>query len=370
MSDIRHMQRAITLAKRGLGYVEPNPMVGCVIVSNHKVVGEGWHRRFGGPHAEVEALKAAGAAARGADVYVTLEPCCHHGKTPPCVDALIAAKIKQVYVACVDSFEQVAGQGIKSLEAAGIKVHVGMCRAQATALNEPFFKRVLTGMPYVIAKWAQTVDGAIATRGGDSKWISNQKSRRMVHQLRARVDAIIVGVGTAKADDPLLTARDVKVRRTARRIVIDPTLRLPLSSQLVRSAREIPLMLATSTKTTRLRADRQKKLEAAGVEVVTLPGYGRRGRLNLQRLLSILAKEHDATNVLVEGGAVVTGTLIDQDLADELMVFIGPRVLGDAAARCSVDAGRAIGRMAAARPVTLQSVKRLGGDVLMRYRLG
>lgn len=370
MPEIKYMQRAITLAKRGLGYVEPNPMVGCVIVAGDKVVGEGWHKRFGGPHAEVEALKVAGEAARGAEVYVTLEPCCHFGKTPPCVDALVAAKVKRVYVACVDSFEQVAGQGIAALEKAGIKVQVGLCREEATALNEPFFKRVLTGLPYVIAKWAQTVDGAIATRSGDSKWISNEQSRRLVHQLRARVDAIIVGVGTARADDPLLTARGVKVRRTARRIVIDPTLRLPLNSQLVRSAREIPLMLATSNKTTRLRADRWKKLEAAGVQIVTLPSYGRRGRLNLQRLMAMLVTDHGATNVLVEGGAVVTGTLIDQDLADELMVFIGPRVLGDSAARSPVDAGRAIGRMAAARPTTLKSVKQLGGDVLLRYRLG
>jgi len=369
MGDEKHMQRAIRLARRGRGYVEPNPMVGCVIVKAGKVIGEGYHRKFGGPHAEVNALEKAGAAARGSDVYVTLEPCCHTGKTPPCTEALIAAKVKRVFIACVDSFEQVAGRGVAALEQAGITVHIGLCQREAIALNEPFFKRVLTGLPYVTVKWAATVDGAIATQSGDSQWISNDKSRRMVHQLRARVDAIMVGVGTAAADDPQLTARGVKVRRTARRIVVDPTLRLAVASKLVKSADQAPVMVVTSSKSSRTEASRRKKLEAAGVEVVPLPSYGRGGRLNMQRLMAMLVKEYHVTNVLIEGGAVVAGTMIDQDLVDELLVFIGPRVLGDPAAKAAVDTGRTVGRMAAGRPLVLQSVRRVDGDVCLRYRL-
>jgi len=214
------MRRALALAERGRGRVEPNPLVGCVIVKMGRVVGEGFHRRFGGPHAEVIALNRAGRAARGATAYVTLEPCCHHGKTGPCTDALIRAGVKRVVTACRDPFKKVAGKGIAQLHRAGITVEVGLLRVEAQSLNAPFFKRVTTGLPWVIAKWAMTLDGAISSgKKGPSRWISGPQSRRMVHELRARVDAILIGIGTALADDPLLTARGVKVRRVARRVV-------------------------------------------------------------------------------------------------------------------------------------------------------
>ncbi|MDH3583092.1 MAG: bifunctional diaminohydroxyphosphoribosylaminopyrimidine deaminase/5-amino-6-(5-phosphoribosylamino)uracil reductase RibD, partial [Phycisphaerae bacterium] len=201
------MRRALKLARRGEGYVEPNPMVGCVIVQDGKVVGEGWHRRFGGAHAEVVALRQAGPAARGATVVVTLEPCCRQGKTPPCTGALIEAGVGEVVIGCLDPTPEVDGRGVGELEAAGITTRMGPLHEEATRLVAPFIKRTLTGFPYVMLKWAATVDGAIATGSGDSKWISGEASRRRVHQWRSRVDAILVGIGTVLADDPSLTAR-------------------------------------------------------------------------------------------------------------------------------------------------------------------
>jgi diaminohydroxyphosphoribosylaminopyrimidine deaminase / 5-amino-6-(5-phosphoribosylamino)uracil reductase len=205
--DQQYMARALELAVLGQGHVEPNPMVGCVIVAGEQIVGEGWHRRYGGPHAEREALAQAGAAAAGATMYVTLEPCCHHGKTPPCTDAILQAGIRRVVVAHRDPFPQVDGGGIGLLQAAGLDVEVGADGGESRWLNAPYLKLVSDGRPWVIAKWAMTLDGKLAARSGDSRWISGESSRRRVHQLRGRVDAIMVGAGTVRADDPSLTAR-------------------------------------------------------------------------------------------------------------------------------------------------------------------
>ena len=221
--DSRMMLRALELARRGEGIVEPNPMVGCVVVQGEEIVGEGWHQRFGGPHAEIEALRAAGAKATGATLYVTLEPCCHHGQTPPCSDAVIQAGIGRVVAAMRDPFPKVAGGGIQQLMSAGIDVEVGLHEQEARELNAPYLKLLATGRPWVIAKWAMTLDGKLATKTGDSKWISGEASRRVVHELRGRVDAIVVGRRTAALDDPLLTARLEKGSppRIATRIVLD-----------------------------------------------------------------------------------------------------------------------------------------------------
>jgi diaminohydroxyphosphoribosylaminopyrimidine deaminase / 5-amino-6-(5-phosphoribosylamino)uracil reductase len=200
--DSLHMARALELARRGEGLVEPNPMVGCVIADYDEVIGEGWHRRFGFAHAEVEALAAVGPRARGATAYVTLEPCCHFGKTAPCTQALIAAGIRRVVAALADPFPQISGRGFRELTAAGIEVEIGLMESEARRLNAPYLKRVATGRPWVIAKWAMTLDGKLATRSGDSRWISGPESREIVHQLRGRVDAILIGRGTAVADDP------------------------------------------------------------------------------------------------------------------------------------------------------------------------
>src|SRR5713226_4734415 len=206
-SDWQWMSRAFDLAERGRGYVEPNPLVGAVVVRAEQVVGEGWHQRYGEAHAEINALAAAGEAARGATLYVTLEPCCHHGKTPPCTDAVLRAGIRRVVAAMTDPFPQVAGQGAALLRAAGVAVDIGTAEAEARRLNAPYLKLLATGRPYVHAKWAMTLDGKIATRTGDSKWISSEASRKPVHKLRGRMDAVIVGIGTALAEDPRLTAR-------------------------------------------------------------------------------------------------------------------------------------------------------------------
>ena len=205
--DCWHMRRALDLAARGQGAVEPNPMVGCVIAQGAEIIGEGWHRQFGADHAEVEALRMAGDRAAGATLYVTLEPCCHHGKTPPCTRAVLAAGVRRVVVAAGDPFPQVQGGGIAELRAAGLDVELGLLETDSRRLNAPYLKLVESGRPWIIAKWAMTLDGKIAARGGQSRWISNPQSREVVHKLRGRVDAVLVGRGTAVRDDPLLTAR-------------------------------------------------------------------------------------------------------------------------------------------------------------------
>src|SRR5262245_57065762 len=238
MTDREWMAQALALAERGRGYVEPNPLVGAVVVRDGRLVGEGWHRRYGEAHAEVNALHEAGEAARGATLYVTLEPCCHHGKTPPCTDAVLRFGVRRVVAAMTDPFPRVAGGGVERLRTAGLEVETGLLEADARRLNAPYLKLLATGRPYVHAKWAMTLDGKLATRTGDSKWISSDASRRRVHELRGRMDAILVGIGTALADDPLLTARPPGPR-TARRIVLDSRLRLPPTSRLVQTAREV-----------------------------------------------------------------------------------------------------------------------------------
>lgn len=329
------MRRAITLAEHGRGWVEPNPMVGAVLVRDGRVIGEGRHERFGGPHAEVGALddcRHRGHDPAGCTAVVTLEPCNVHGKTPPCTDALIAARIARVVAGITDPDPRVAGRGFDQLRRAGIDVVTGVCEAEVRELNAPYLKRQSTDLPWVIAKWAQTIDGKIATRTGDSKWISNDMSRRTVHGLRARVDAVMVGVGTVIADDPSLTARDVELRRVARRVVIDPRKRTPSAARLLNDSGP-PVMFAEDPRAA----------------------------------LEVLSRDHDATNVLIEGGARLLGSMFEQGLIDQALVFIAPRLAGDDAA---IDAlrGRSIDAIAQAHRLSLHSVQRLGDDVLLDYR--
>ena len=366
-TDTTHMKRAIRLAKRGAGYVEPNPMVGCVIVRSRGgvVVGEGWHRKFGGAHAEINALTAAGVRAKGATIYVTLEPCSHTGKTPPCADALIAAKVKRVVIGARDPNPTGAG-GAAKLRRAGIDVTLGVCADEATALIAPFTKVVTRGLPYVLCKWAQTIDGKIAARTGDSQWISSPQSRAIVHRLRARADAVMVGIGTALADDPMLTARDTKIRRVARRVVVDPSLRIPLNSKLIATVDDSPVTIITGK--TAARSASAKRLRDAGAEVVGVASRSRK-RLDLASALAHLIEAHAVTNIIAEGGAGLTGSLIEQELADELLVFIGPRVLGDASGVSAIDVGRSVPTIGAGTPAQLITTRAVGPDVMMRYRL-
>jgi diaminohydroxyphosphoribosylaminopyrimidine deaminase/5-amino-6-(5-phosphoribosylamino)uracil reductase len=357
------MRRALRLAWRGRGLVEPNPMVGALLLRDGRVIGEGFHQRFGGPHAEVEALADCarrGQDPRGATMVVTLEPCCHHGKTPPCTDALIAAGVSRVAAAMVDPFPRVAGGGLERLRDAGIAVSVGLCEEHARRLNAPFVHRVSTGLPWVIAKWAQTLDGKIADRHGNSKWISNERSRRLVHQLRARVDAVMVGIGTVLADDPRLTARDVPVRRIARRVVIDPQLKIPQSAALLRDVDQHPLTIATSQPLAASRSATQ--LQQRGAEVIAVPQLPDSTRLDLAPLLKHLADAHAATNVMVEGGSRLLTALLDQSLIQVAWCFVAPRVMGDAQ-------GLPAFHTATPRLLRLQRVQRLDDDTLLRYTL-
>src|SRR6516165_11597427 len=243
MTDADFMARALELAERGRGYVEPNPLVGAVVVRDGKIIGEGWHQHYGEAHAEVYALAAAGEPAQGATLYVSLEPCCHHGKTPPCTDAVLRAGIRRVVAAMPDPFPAVAGKGAEQLRQAGVPVEFGVGETEARRLNAPYLKLLATGWPWVHAKWAMSLDGKIATRSGDSRWISNETSRRRVHELRGRMDAIIAGIGTVLADNPQLTARPPGPRTPAR-IVLDSQGRIPDDAIVVQSARITPTIIA------------------------------------------------------------------------------------------------------------------------------
>jgi diaminohydroxyphosphoribosylaminopyrimidine deaminase / 5-amino-6-(5-phosphoribosylamino)uracil reductase len=335
-SPVDVMRRAIELARRGEGRVEPNPMVGAVIVDESlNLLGEGWHERFGAAHAEVNALSSAGERARGATMYVTLEPCCHVGKTPPCVDALLAAGISRVVIGMQDPFPRVAGGGIARLCANGVGVEVGLLAREIQGLNAPFRKLVATGRPWVHVKWAMTLDGKIASRAGHSRWISNEASRRVVHELRGRMDAIVIGSGTALADDPLLTPRPPGPRLPAR-VVIDRRARLPLDSQLVRTAREAPVIVFTDPRASSRSID---ALRAAGVEVLSSVSSERVENGQGSGLARVLAElgRRDMTNILVEGGPTLAGALFDEHLIDEIHVFIAPKLVGGKEARSPLD---------------------------------
>ena len=359
------MDRALALAARGIGYVEPNPAVGCVVVHDGRIVGEGFHERFGGPHAEVIALSAAGDAAQGATAYLSLEPCCHHGKTPPCTQALIAAGIRRMVAAMRDPFPQVGGRGISELEAAGIACDVGVRAAESNWILAPYRKLIATGRPWVIAKWAMTLDGKLATRIGDSKWISSEASRAAVHQLRGRMDAIIVGSGTAHADDPLLTARPInveEVKRVATRIVVDSSASLSTTSRLMRTSADIPVLVAVADDAP---VAATTTLKDAGAEIVFCEG-----RTHAERLDALLRElgGRRMTNVLVEGGGKLLGTLFDGRAVDEVHVFIAPKLAGGAEATTPI-AGLGVERMASALHLADIAIEELEGDVHIFGRL-
>ncbi len=326
--DLAWMRMALDEAAKGRGFVEPNPMVGAVVVRDGLLVGSGFHSRFGGPHAEVEALSAAGEQGRGATLYVTLEPCCHYGKTPPCTDAILLSGVSRVVVAHQDPFPQVAGGGLAKLRQAGVEVEVGPLAASSVALNSPYLKRLFTGRPYVIAKWAMTVDGKTAVATGDSRWISSPASRSLVHEVRGRMDAIIVGLGTAIADDPKLTARPAGPR-VPTRIVLDSHARLPTSSHLAQTARETPTLVAV---TQAAPLDRRGCLEALGCEVLV---FSTSDRVPIVPLLEELGRRR-MTNVLVEGGGLVLGAFFNAGEVDEVDVYIAPLVEGGDHARIPV----------------------------------
>jgi diaminohydroxyphosphoribosylaminopyrimidine deaminase/5-amino-6-(5-phosphoribosylamino)uracil reductase len=349
------------LARRGEGHVEPNPMVGCILAREGELIAEGWHQRFGGPHAEVEALEAAGAGAAGCTMYVTLEPCCHHGKTPPCADAVIAAGVRRVVIAQRDPFPLVDGGGLARLREAGVQVRTGLLEEEARKLNAPYLKLIRTGRPWIIAKWAMSLDGKIATRTGDSRWISGELSRAVVHQLRGRMDAIVVGAGTALRDDPLLTARPPGPR-VAMRIVVDSSASLSPNSRLVQSARSAPLLVAAGAAAPESHVNALRK---AGCEVLALDGSSQEERL--EQLLDELGHRR-MTNVLVEGGARLLGSLWDAQAIDEVHVFLAAKLLGGVAAPSPL-AGQGCELIAQAGALEDVTQKLCGSDVYIRGRV-
>lgn len=367
--DKSMLDLAARVAWRGVGYVEPNPLVGAVIVREGRVIGIGHHRRFGDLHAEREALKNCldrDESPRGATIYVTLEPCRHFGKQPPCTDALIEAGIARVVYA-VDDPHQASGGGCGVLRSAGIAVRKSDASFAATRLSEPFIKRVRTGLPWIIAKWAQTIDGRAATRTGESKWISNERSRRRVHQWRARVDAVLAGFGTVAADDPMLTARGVHVRRKAKRVIIDRELNIQPDSKLVLSAGTEPTLIACSKDliVADIVARQREALEAAGVTLLGVPEDV--GRLHLPLLFATLAEKCGVSSVLVESGPGLLGALFELDLIDEAVVYVAPLLLGDEMAK-TVASGRVASSLTEGRRFDLLRAKRLGDDVELVYR--
>lgn len=369
--DRRMMLRAALAGWRGMGRVEPNPMVGCVIGSlRGEVLGVGWHTRFGNAHAEVEALRDCerrGHAAHGATAWVTLEPCNHFGKTPPCTDALLRAGIAKVVYARRDPNPS-AGGGAERLAAAGVEVACISGCALADRLSAPFVKRISTGLPWVIAKWAQTLDGKVAARTGDSQWISNEYSRAAVHRLRGRVDAVLTGIGTVRADNPRLTARVPFPRRAPRRCVVDPRLEIGTDCAMLRAepggGTSAPVTLFTSS--VAAHSARAAALRDAGCEVVALPASSV-GGLDLGAALRHLAGVHQAANVLVESGPGLLGRMIAAGLVDEAAVFVAPKLLGDPAGLSSAAVGEAasISRAIAVSPVR---VRRLGDDIFILSR--
>lgn len=358
------MKRALGLAARGMGWTSPNPMVGAVVVREGKIVGEGYHRRVGTAHAEVNALQEAGELARGADLYVTLEPCNHYGRTPPCTRAVLESGIARVFVGMNDPNPGVVGGGNQFLRSQGVEVVEGILEAECRRLNQAFIKHATTGRPYVVLKAASTLDGRLATRTGDSRWVTNEHSRRFVHRLRCQLDAILVGSKTARVDDPRLTAR-VPGKRGCRqpvRIVLDSQLVLPLGSALVKTLETAPLWLACSETAP---TGREETLVRAGVTVIRLPRDPK--GIRLDSLLDELGGR-GISSLLVEGGAKVLGSFLEEGLADAFYFFYAPKILGDEAG-VPLAAGRKVDQMGAAAAVYDVRVKRFGGDILIHGRM-
>lgn len=355
MSDESFMERALELARRGAGAVEPNPMVGAVVVRGGRIVGEGWHREFGGPHAEVLALKDAGAKARGATLYINLEPCApHEKKTPPCTELLVASGVAKVVAAIKDPNPAVNGKGLALLRKAGVRTSHGLLAGAARRLNAAFLKFHRTGLPYVLSKWAMTLDGKIATPSGDSRWISCEASRKWLHLLRDEYQAILIGANTALRDDPGLRGK----KRLPVRIVLDSYGRVPLDAKVVRTARDQRTILAVSANAP---SEKLRLLRRAGVEVIQLEV------MDMRVLLQELAGA-GIIKILVEGGGEVHASVLEEGLADEVCVFVAPKIAGGKDAKTPVE-GDGVRRMSDCLELEEVTFDRIDRDVLIRGRV-
>lgn len=353
--DERFMRRALTLARKGLGSTSPNPAVGCVIVRDGEVVGEGWHLKAGTPHAEVHALRAAGRQAATADVYVTLEPCSHFGKTPPCADALVEARVARVFVGMTDPNPKVSGSGIERLRRAGIDVAEGFLESECRSINRPFIKHVTTGLPFVTLKSAMTLDGKTATRTGDSRWVTGEPARRHVHILRGVSDAVMVGIGTVIADDPMLTCR-VDGGSDPLRVVVDSGLSIPITAKLLNLDSAARTLVATISDD----SIRRGAIESLGAEVIRCKEDN--GRVDLGDLLRKLG-DKEVQSVLLEGGAGLAGSFFRNRLVDSCLFFYSPKILGGDG--IGLFSGGNIERMAEAVPLENLSVRQCGTDIMV-----
>ncbi|ABK99211.1 bifunctional diaminohydroxyphosphoribosylaminopyrimidine deaminase/5-amino-6-(5-phosphoribosylamino)uracil reductase RibD [Pelobacter propionicus] len=356
--DIRQMKRALALARRGIGKTSPNPAVGCVIVKDGVIVGTGWHRKAGTSHAEIHALEMAGESARGADVFVTLEPCCHTGKTPPCSQALIRAGVRRVVAGMSDPNPRVSGGGLAELETAGIQVVCGVLEKECRDLNRPFIKQVTTGMPHVTYKCAMTLDGKIATVSGASRWISCQESRTLVHRMRARMDAIMVGVDTIIADDPQLTVRHVRGRNPLR-VVVDTRLRTPESVRVLGDGNAVNTLIATAETNPRVHLRYQNQ----GATILVCDQEN--GRVSMKDLMFKLGKR-GVQSILLEGGGRLAGSMLEQGLIDEFVFFLAPKILGSDGFSPFSLVGRT--SMEQASRLNIIKVSRSGIDIVVHAR--
>ncbi len=356
--DPLFMKYAIELSKRARGKTLPNPMVGAVIVKDGKIMGTGYHRRAGGPHAEVYAIRSAGKRALGATLYVTLEPCCHYGKTPPCTDLIIESGVKKVVIAMVDPNPLVSGKGIEQLTRAGIQVRTGVLEDETRKLNEVFIKNITKKMPYVIFKEALTIDGRTATSTGDSKWISSEKSREFVHRLRSEVDGVMVGVGTVIIDNPSLTTHGIG-KDEPLRIIVDSKLKIPLNSRVLNDRWRDKTLIATSNNAPRQKI---KKIESKGARVIRIRSDNQ--RIDLRELMKSLYRLN-IYRLLVEGGPILGGALLREKLIDRFIFFISPKIIGEGR---GVFEGFGLSRIKYAKTLKDVIIKKSGEDIIIEGR--
>jgi diaminohydroxyphosphoribosylaminopyrimidine deaminase/5-amino-6-(5-phosphoribosylamino)uracil reductase len=358
-ADQNWMRRALELAVRARGRTSPNPMVGAVLIKDGQLIGEGFHAYAGSDHAEVAALREGGSAAAGATLYVSLEPCCHHGRTPPCVEQIVLAGIHRVVAACEDPNPAMSGRGIATLRAASLSVDVGVLAEEAARLNEAFFTHVRTGRPFVILKVAASLDGKIATRTGESRWITGESARRHVHQLRNEVDAVLVGIGTVLRDDPLLTTRlGIADQRDPTRVIVDNLARLPLRAKVVNRASTAPTLLAVSQMAPRTKLD---ALEREGVQVIVVESSPR--RVSLEHLMEALGKR-GVLSVMIEGGAEINASALRERIVDKALVFLAPILVGGKSTPTAVG-GEGIETLVQAVRLRDVRIERFDDDILV-----
>lgn len=358
--DEFYMRRAIELAKKGEGWTNPNPMVGAVVVKDDRIIGEGCHEKYGQFHAERNALSKLTESAEGATIYVTLEPCCHYGKTPPCTEAIMENKIGRVVIGSRDPNPKVAGKGARILREAGIQVEEDFLREECDQLNKVFFHYITTKMPYVVMKYAMTLDGKIATKTGASQWITGEEARNHVHQLRHRYMGIMVGIETVLADNPMLNTR-IEGKKSPIRIICDSSLRIPLDTKICKTAKEYRTIVAHAES----NIEKINALESIGVETIYCPDST--GRVNLCKLMEILG-EKGIDSILLEGGAALNYSALSQKIVNKAMVYVAPKIFGGEASKTAVS-GQGVEVPSQAFLMNLESVTRVGGDLLLEYEM-